>query len=87
MTKITVLGSTRFEPYEFLAVPNRILGGTNDDVGYAKACEIFYPAIDESDEIWVFCPDGIGIHTAKDIEYARKQGKIIRFIGEARWKT
>ena len=86
MTKITVLGSCRFEPYEFLAVPNRVKGGTNDDLGYAKAAEIFYPAMEESDEVWVYCPDGIGEHTARDIEYAKQQGKIIRFIGEPRWK-
>ena len=84
MPKFVILGSCRFEPYEVLAMPNRITGGTNDDAGYQKACKIFYPAIDEADVVLVYTPDGkMGEHTARDVEYARKRGKkLLFFIGK-----
>lgn len=75
-----ILGSCRFEPYEVLAMPNRILGVTNDETGYEKACKIFYPAIDQADLILVYAPDGVGEHTGRDIEYAEKCGKKIVMI-------
>ena len=82
MTKFVMLGSCRFEPYDFIAVPNRIKGGTNDDKGYAKAAKIFYPAMDKADVIIVFAPDGIGIHTQKDIDYAQSIGKKVFVLKE-----
>ena len=89
--KIVVLGSCRFEPYEFLAVPNKIPGAWNTEKGYRKASEKFYPALKEADVVWVFAPDGIGEHTQKDIDEAQRLGKKIMmlapFIGKSvYWK-
>ena len=79
MTKFVFLGSCRHEPYEILAVPNRLpLGNTEE--GYQVATEIFYPAIDEADVILVYAPDGIGEHTWRDMKYAHERGKKIVII-------
>ena len=80
MTKIVILGSCRFEPYEILFAPHKIPGMWNTKEGYKKASEECYPAIDQCDEVWVYVSDGIGKHTGKDIAYAAKQGKKIRLI-------
>ena len=80
MTKFVILGSCRFEPYEILAVPDRIEGGTNDDAGYKKASTIFYPAMKQADVIIVYAPDGIGEHTQKDIDFAQSIGKQVFFL-------
>lgn len=77
MTKFVLLGSCRFDPYEMLAVPNKIPGAWNTEEGYKIAAQKFYPAMDEADVIVVFAPDGIGRHTQMDIDYARKIGKIV----------
>ena len=77
MPKIVILGSCRFEPYEILAVPNKIPNAWNTEEGYQTACKVFYPAIEESDLILVYAPDGIGEHTQRDIDYARKMGKTV----------
>ena len=80
MTKIVILGSCRFSPYIFLAVPEPIPGLHNTEEGYQTASKKFYPAINEADEIWVYAPDGIGEHTGRDLEYALSKKKIIRII-------
>lgn len=82
MPKIVILGSSRFTPYEILAVPNKIpeVGQTEED--YQKAFEIFKPAIESSDIVIVYAPDGIGKHTRRDLEYALIQGKRIIIIGK-----
>ena len=82
MPKIVILGSCRYEPYDVLAVPDRIKGGTNDDAGYQKASKIFPPAIDKADVVFVFAPDGIGEHTQRDIDYARSVGKTVFILKE-----
>ena len=75
-----IIGSSRFEPYQILAVPSKIPGAWNTDKGYEIASRTFYPAIDECDEVWVYIPDGLGEHTRRDLEYAVKQGKKIRVL-------
>ena len=82
MTKFVVLGSCRFEPYEILAVPNKIPRAWNTDKGYALAAKIFYPAMDKADVIIVYAPDGIGLHTQKDIDYAHSIGKKVYELKE-----
>ncbi len=77
MTNFVMLGSCRFEPYNFLAVPNMIPGAWNTDAGYAIAAKVFYPAMDKADVIIVYAPDGIGKHTQLDIDYARSIGKKV----------
>jgi len=80
MPKIVILGSCRHEPYEILAVPNKIPKAWNTEKGYEIASKKFYPAIDKADEVWVYAPDGIGEHTFRDMKYAKSKGKKIRFI-------
>ena len=82
MPKIVIIGSCRYEPYEILASPKKN-PMWNTDIGYIQATKIFYPAIDDADEIWVYAPDGLGIHTTLDYEYARQKGKTIRFLAQA----
>lgn len=85
MTKIVILGSRRFSPYEILAVPNLIPGAWNTEEGYEIAAKKFYPAIDQADEVWVYAPDGIGEHTQRDLNYATMQGKRIRILTD-KWR-
>ena len=80
MPKITILGSCRFEPYKILAVPQKIQDRWNTEEGYREACKKFYPAIEQSDIILVYAPDGVGEHTQRDIDYAKKCGKKIVVI-------
>ena len=82
MTKFVILGSCRFEPYDILAVPNKIPKAWNTDKGYVIAAKIFYPAMDEADVILVYAPDGIGLHTQKDIDYAHSIGKKVYELKE-----
>lgn len=84
MTKIVILGSCRFDPYEILAVPNKIPNAWNTEKGYKLASKKFYPAIDQADIIFVYAPSGIGEHTRRDIDYAKSQGKwvVIAEMGE-----
>jgi hypothetical protein len=84
LPKIVVLGSCRFEPYQFLAVPNKIPGAWNTEEGYQIAIAKFYPAIDETDEVWVYAPDGVSEHTGRDLAYARSRGKLIRYVAAPR---
>lgn len=82
LVKIVILGSCRHEPYEVLAVPKKN-PKWNTEEGYELASKKFYPAIEKADEIWIYMPDRkIGEHTARDIEYALKKGKKIRFISK-----
>lgn len=79
MVKIVILGSCRFEPYEILASPKKN-EKWNTQEGYEMATQRFYPAILKADEVWVYAPDGIGEHTQRDMEYAKKCGKLIRLL-------
>jgi len=82
MTKIVIIGSCRFGPYEILAVPNKIEGAWNTEEGYQIACKKFYPAMDQCDEVWMYVPDGnIGEHTMRDLLYAMEKRKTVRIIG------
>ena len=81
MVKIVILGSCRFEPYEILEVPKRNnLGNTEE--GYQKSTKRFFPAIEKADIVIVYASDGIGEHTKRDMEYAKKQGKRIIVISD-----
>ena len=88
MVKITILGSCRFEPYEILAMPNKLdaeLYERDHEGAYDDAFEkVFKKAIDESDVIFVYAPDGIGEHTDRDIQYAIQKGKPIVIYGDMR---
>jgi hypothetical protein len=77
MPKIVILGSCRHEPYEVLAVPNKINGAWNTDRGCKLASKIFHPAIEKADLVFVYAPDGIGEHTQRDIDHAKKHGKTL----------
>ena len=80
MPKIVILGSCSFQPYIVLALPNKLnpeLYAKDHEAAYKEACEVFYPAIDECDEVWIYAPEGLGEHTLRDLEYARKKGKKI----------
>jgi len=79
MTKIVILGSCRYAPYEILAVPEKNQKW-NTEEGYQMATQKFYPAIEQADEVWVYAPAGIGEHTQRDIEFAIKTGKTIRIM-------
>jgi len=80
MPKIVILGSCRFEPYVILAAPKKVKGKWNTEEGYEIATQKFYPAIDKCDLVIVYAPDGIGEHTKRDIEYAKKQNKKVIII-------
>lgn len=80
MTKIVIIGSLRHAPYEIIKTPEPILGADQSDEGYAIAAKDFYPAIDEADEVWVYAPDGMGVHTTLDYKCALLRGKTVRFL-------
>ena len=81
MPKIVILGSCRFEPYEITFVPKKVSPELwNTEKGYEKASEKCYPAIDASNIVLVYAPDGIGEHTQRDMKYAKKKGKTIIII-------
>jgi hypothetical protein len=82
MPKIVVLGSCKHEPYEVLAMPNKIPNAWNTEKGYKVACKKFYPAIKQADIIIVYAPNGIGEHTQRDIDFAKSQGKPIFIVGQ-----
>jgi len=89
MPKIVILGACRFEPYEVLAVPEKIPELWNTEKGYQIAFQTkFKTAIEKADIVLVYAPDGIGEHTQKDIEYAIKQNKRIIIIEKSRiWEA
>ena len=85
MPKIVILGSCKHEPYEILAVPNKIPNAWNTEKGYKIASKKFYPAIEEADIVLVYVPNGeMGEHTLRDFQYAQKHKKSIYFIGYPR---
>jgi len=66
-------------------MPNKLdaeLYEKDHEKAYSEATKVFYPAIDEADEVWVYAPNGIGEHTKRDIQYAQERGKLIRFLKE-----
>ena len=81
MPKIVILGSCSHQPYEVLMMPNKLdpeLYAEDHEKAYAKACEKFYPAIEQADVVLVYVPAGeLGEHTQRDMEYAMKCGKPI----------
>lgn len=81
MVKIVIVGSCRFSPYEVL-VPSSISKLHNTEEGYQKACETFYPAIQDADVVIAYVPDGLGEHTLRDLQYAVTQKKRIIVIGK-----
>ena len=81
MPKIVILGSTEYEPYIILAVPERKWPNTEE--GYTEACKVFYPLIAEADIVIAYIPEGIGEHTRRDLKYADSLRKKIVLI-EAR---
>ena len=83
-----ILGSCSYQPYIILALPNKLnpeLYEKDHEAAYEEACEVFYPAIDECDEVWIYAPEGLGKHTLRDLEYAGKKGKkifVLQPVGE-----
>lgn len=85
MPKFVVLGSCRYEPYEVLAMPNKLdaeLYEIDHEKAYEEACEVFFPAIRQSDFVIVYAPNGIGKHTRRDMDYAKKCGKPIIVVSK-----
>ncbi len=98
MRVITLCGSTRFkkefrEVEAMLTLQGHIvisLGFFEKSEGIILTSEqekmlkeMHYRKIDLSDEIYVIDVDGyIGDSTRKEIEYAKEQGKIIRYYSE-----
>jgi len=85
--KIVILGSCKVVPYEIIKVPEREFreDGTplwNTEEGYQQAFKKFKRAIEEADEVWIYC-SAVGEHTLRDIEYAKKLGKKIKLIENA----
>jgi len=83
MTKIVIVGSCKHAPYEIIQVPNHFdkkLYNKDQEKSYEEACKIYYPKIDEADEVWIYAPNRIGEHTQRDIEYAKSKGKKIRIL-------
>ena len=89
MPKIVIVGSCKYAPYEILITPNPLdkeLYIKDHKKAYEEACKVFYPKIDECDEVWIYTPDGIiGEHTKKDIRYANKKGKIVKILINEGW--
>lgn len=89
MVNITILGSCRHSPYNILAKPDPLNSSYtkethelhNTEEGYQNACKLFYPAINGSDIVIAWVPDGIGHHTWRDIKFARSMGKRVILIG------
>jgi len=52
----------------------------NTDEEYENATKLFYPAIEDSDIIIVWAPDGIGTHTHRDIGHALSLKKRVVVI-------
>lgn len=77
MPKIVILGSLRNGDYEVTA-PKKVCEDYHNEEGYQKACERFYPAIEEADIVLVY--GDVGEHTQRDIEYAFKHGKRTVYI-------
>jgi len=80
VVKIVILGSCRFEPYEVIFVPKKVEGKWNTEEGYIEACKRTYPAIQQADIVIAYCPDGIGEHTQRDLNFAKILGKKVRVI-------
>jgi len=83
MPKIVILGSCKYEPYEILAMPNKLdpeLYERDHEMAYKMACSVFYPAIEKSDLVIVYAPEGVGEHTQADMDYARLRNKKIFIV-------
>jgi len=82
MVKITILGSLeKGKTYEVIVprIENPELYENDHEEAYRKATETFYPAIESSDFVLVYAPEGIGPHTGEDLEHAIKM-KIAHII-------
>jgi len=91
MPKIVIVGSCRFAPYQILITPSPWNSHIKKlmKIDHEKAAKLaerrFHPAIRECDEVWVYAPDGIGQHTQRDVNYARKHAKKIFVLQELRF--
>lgn len=87
MPKIVILGSCKHEPYEILAMPNKLnpkLYESDHEKAYEESCKVFHPAIDKADFVIVYAPKGnIGEHTGRDMRYAEEQRKPIILVWDA----
>ena len=77
MTKFVILGSRRFAPYKVSFTPLEIPDILDEEERFQISIKKSHPAMDEADVIIVYAPDGIGIHTQRDIDYALKNGKEV----------
>ena len=77
MTKIVILGSRRFSPYEVTFMPLEIPEISDEETRFQFSIMKSHPAMDKADVIIVYAPDGIGKHTHMDIDYAREIGKTV----------
>lgn len=83
MPKVVIVGSCKYAPYNIIQAPNPFdwkLYKEDHEKAYEKACEIYYPKIRESDEVWIYAPNGIGEHTQRDIDYALSQNKKVLIL-------
>ena len=84
--KIVILGSCRAGPYQIIKVPEKEMGKDGKDLwnteeGYRQAFEKFKKAIEDADEVWIYCA-AVGEHTMRDIEFAKSLGKKIKLVME-----
>lgn len=77
MTKFVFLGSRRFAPYEISFVPIEMRDISDEEDRYQVSIKRSHLAMDKADVVIVYAPDGIGIHTQRDIDYALKNNKEV----------
>jgi len=77
MTKFVILGSRRFAPYEIPFVPFIMSDTLDEEECFKISIKKSHPAMDEADVVIVYAPDGIGVHTQRDIDYALENGKEV----------
>lgn len=77
MTNFVILGSRRFAPYKIPFVPLEMPDVLDEEERFQISIKKSHPAMDDADVIIVYAPDGIGIHTQRDIDYALKNGKEV----------
>lgn len=74
---IVIVGTLSEGDYK-VTYPIHLSENYHNETGYQEACKKFYPAIDEADIVVVW---GIpGLHTQRDIGYARSRGKKIVYL-------
>ena len=84
---ITLCGSTRFKD-EFIVISVGLFGHSGDNEVWTEGTkemldDMHLRKIDMADEIFVINVGGyIGSSTRGEIEYARKTGKVVRYLEE-----